>query len=78
MIIKCFGIARDITSSDHIVVDGYIPGDVQSLRVWLTQKFPALVDVDGFVIAVNQEYAEEKKKLNERDEIAIIPPVSGG
>ncbi len=32
----------------------------------------------GLMVAVNQEYAEVNRKLYEGDEVAIIPPVSGG
>jgi molybdopterin converting factor subunit 1 len=78
MIIKCFGIARDITNADHIAVGKDGPGDVQSLRLWLLSKYPSLKKVNGFMIAVNQEYAEETMTICDQDEIAIIPPVSGG
>jgi molybdopterin converting factor small subunit len=30
------------------------------------------------MIAVNNEYALDDDRINENDEIAIIPPVSGG
>ena len=34
--------------------------------------------LNGFLIAVNQEYAEDDLEIKAMDEIAIIPPVSGG
>ena len=30
------------------------------------------------MIAVNNEYADEQIIINEKDDVAIIPPVSGG
>jgi MoaE-MoaD fusion protein len=33
---------------------------------------------DGLLYAVNQEYAERERPLAEGDEVALIPPVSGG
>jgi MoaE-MoaD fusion protein len=33
---------------------------------------------DGLLYAVNKEYAERKRELAEGDEVAVIPPVSGG
>lgn len=30
------------------------------------------------MVAVNSEYAKDDLTLNENDEIALIPPVSGG
>jgi len=32
----------------------------------------------GLLYAVNREYAERERKLNDGDEVALIPPVSGG
>jgi MoaE-MoaD fusion protein len=32
----------------------------------------------GLLYAVNQEYAERDRTLNDGDEVALIPPVSGG
>jgi molybdopterin converting factor subunit 1 len=32
----------------------------------------------GLMYAVNQEYAERDRQLAEGDEVAVIPPVSGG
>ena len=33
---------------------------------------------EGLLYAVNQEYAERSTKLSDGDEVALIPPVSGG
>ena len=32
----------------------------------------------GLLYAVNREYAERERELNDGDEVALIPPVSGG
>jgi molybdopterin converting factor subunit 1 len=45
----------------------------------LRQAHPALADVAGSLrFAVNQEYVERDHRLGEGDEVAVIPPVSGG
>jgi len=36
------------------------------------------VEPDGLLYAVNQEYAERGRVLTDGDEVALIPPVSGG
>ena len=41
--------------------------------------YPALArSVPNLMVAVNSEYAERTAALNDGDEVALIPPVSGG
>ena len=47
-------------------------------RTALQHKFPALPWPAGTMIAVNQEYASPERPLQSGDEVAFIPPVSGG
>jgi sulfur-carrier protein len=72
-----FGITKDIIgSSPHSLK---ISGDtVGSLRNQLLEDYPKLVGLRSLLIAVNNEYAEDDLVLNVTDEVAIIPPVSGG
>jgi molybdopterin synthase sulfur carrier subunit len=37
-----------------------------------------MMKLASYMIAVNSEYASEDDRINENDEIAVIPPVSGG
>lgn len=43
----------------------------------LKKKYPVL-DTSHLVVAVNHEFAGMDKKINNEDEIALLPPVSGG
>jgi molybdopterin synthase catalytic subunit/molybdopterin converting factor small subunit len=52
------------------VTDGHV-GDV-----WATLGLGE--EPAGLLYAVNQEYAERDRELSEGDEVAVIPPVSGG
>jgi len=73
-----FGIAREIVGGAKTRV-GLKSGDkVDDLMHLLKQQYPDLEKLTSFVIAVNNEYAESDLKINEGDEIAVIPPVSGG
>lgn len=75
--VKAFGISRDILGGRE--VDLEISGNtVADLRHHLTTHYPALIKLNSLFIAVNQDYAADQKELHERDEIALIPPVSGG
>ncbi len=51
---------------------------VSDLRKALSAKYPALDKLNSLFIAVNRAYAEDATTLKETDEIALIPPVSGG
>jgi MoaE-MoaD fusion protein len=53
-----------------------VDGVAQVADVW-----PALelgVEPDGLLYAVNKEYADRDHPLEDGDEVALIPPVSGG
>lgn len=75
--VKTFGISRDILGGREVtlVVEGSSVGD---LRKTLSTQFPALDKLNSLFIAVNQNYAGDEVTLSETDEIALIPPVSGG
>ena len=47
----------------HLVADGLLATDVPT---------------DSFLCAVNHEYASRDTRLADGDELALIPPVSGG
>ena len=77
MKIKYFGIAGEIMSNyPNIKMDNY--GTVADLKNALLTQCNELNRIKGFMVAVNQEYASDDQRLNTGDEIAIIPPVSGG
>jgi molybdopterin converting factor subunit 1 len=45
----------------------------------LCREHTALADVRGTLrVAVNQEYVDLRHPLSDNDEVALIPPVSGG
>jgi molybdopterin converting factor subunit 1 len=75
--IKTFGIAREILGGREVVLEtsSVTVGD---LRRELLLKYPELVDLRSLFIAVNLTYADDNALLAENDEIALIPPVSGG
>lgn len=78
MIVKCFGVSRDIFDSDEIRVDNSNIKTVSDLRMHLNSLKSDMILVKSYFIAVNQEYVNENQSISSADEIAIIPPVSGG
>ena len=76
-VIKAFGITRDIVGSRETIFE--LEGNtVGSLRQALRKHYPALDGIRSLMIAVNNAYAEDELSIGESDEIALIPPVSGG
>lgn len=76
--ILAFGIAREICGSARFDLE--IPGDCDTaqLKELLLKHYPAFYDLASLAIAVNGEYAPMNTALKNGDEIALIPPVSGG
>ena len=51
---------------------------VASVQAELEKRFESLKWPTGTMLAVNQEYAKGERELSAGDEVAVIPPVSGG
>lgn len=76
--ILLFGITRDLAGQSTVRIPLNENDRVADLLAYLHQQFPALAGIRSLLIAVNGEYAEADQVLNRTDEIALIPPVSGG
>jgi molybdopterin converting factor subunit 1 len=76
--INLFGITRDIVGGNVTEIELGQSADVQAVLGKLKTDFPKLKEIKSLLVAVNSEYAESDLVLNETDEIALIPPVSGG
>lgn len=75
--IKAFGVTKDFLGGKETVIE--IKGQtVADLRTTLNERYPQLLGLRSLYIAVNSDYAEEDRILKATDEIALIPPVSGG
>lgn len=78
MNVFAFGIVKDIFKSSAIDINKDDATSVDKLKLFLENKFPRLGELSSYMVAVNNEYASTNLSINEKDEIAIIPPVSGG
>ena len=80
--VRLFARARELAGTESITVSGppemrYM--NVATLRQQLARACPeltALLTVSA--IAVNHEFASDEQILLPLDEVAVIPPVSGG
>ncbi len=76
--VALFGIAREIVGQSSLQVAVPAGQSAAGLLADLRAQYPALAGLRSLAVAVNNEYAAEDVPLHERDEIALIPPVSGG
>ncbi|WP_078595273.1 molybdopterin converting factor subunit 1 [Evansella clarkii] len=51
---------------------------ISDIRIYLLNKFPQLTVINTAMPAINEEYAEDEVKAKAGDNVAFIPPVSGG
>jgi len=74
-----FAAARDLAGADTVTVELPAGATVADLRATLSKTFTALAPLLAkSAIAVNQDFAEDSHVLAATDEVAVIPPVSGG
>ena len=81
MKIKYFAWIRELTKNDEEYLDSNEIQNLKELKQFLSAKYPTLqkhFDQEILRFAVNQEYVVENISLDENDEIAVFPPVSGG
>ena len=79
MKVRLFAAAKQIVGAEEIVVELEDETVVRDLRKEVESKHPELRDILACSrIAINASYASEDSTVSQDDEIAIIPPVSGG
>lgn len=73
-----FGISKEMVGKQKLTIDVEQSISVADFKMILQDKYPKLIELNSMAIAVNSEYALDKDILQSNDEIALIPPVSGG
>ena len=74
-----FARLRDLAGSGELVRDVPAPATVQSVWQSLVSEMPTLRDYERTMsVAVNADYAKMTAAVQEGDEVAFLPPVSGG
>ncbi|MFK7980088.1 MAG: MoaD/ThiS family protein [Saprospiraceae bacterium] len=76
--IMAFGITKDIVGKTILNFELPEGSSVKELKEQLEANYPKMQELKSLLIAVNEEYGDETHILSEKDEIALIPPVSGG
>jgi molybdopterin converting factor subunit 1 len=77
--IRLFARLRDLAGSGELVRDVTSPATVQSVWSTLVGEMPSLRDYERTMsVAVNADYSRMSADVHDGDEVAFLPPVSGG
>lgn len=73
-----FAAVRDIVGTDRLELE--LPAGSTAADVWriLIRDHPGLGAHRIPMVAINEAYADPRQTLQDNDELAFIPPVSGG
>lgn len=76
-----FAKARELVGSSLVTISCPSPTNYQQLVGTLVSAYPVLSRLgDTFVLSLNEEYIDREQEvvLRQGDELAVIPPISGG
>jgi threonine synthase len=77
--VRFFATLRDRAGTDQTQVELDSPATVATLLEKLTEIYPTIEpQLGNTLVSVNQEYAFPSNSIQEGDEVALFPPVSGG
>ena len=75
---RLFAAFREKAGTSEVALALPNTATVSDALAELTLRYPSLLDGIPTMIAVNAEYVQESHPLQDGDEVALIPPVSGG
>jgi molybdopterin converting factor subunit 1 len=77
--VHLFARARELAGAPYVAVELPAGATVADLRRALADRFPPLAPLlERSAVAVNHDFADDSRPLAPADELAVIPPVSGG
>ncbi|MCX8173077.1 MAG: molybdopterin converting factor subunit 1 [Thermoplasmata archaeon] len=76
--IKYFAGLRDITGRESETIDVKEKTRIADILKMVYSKYPDMRKTAEIIVARNRQYADENERVEDGDEIALLPPVSGG
>ena len=74
-----FAAARDHAGAGSVAIEVAADATVADVRAALARTVPTLAALLArSAVAVNHDFAEDRHPISSGDEVAVIPPVSGG
>jgi len=79
VLVKFFASARDIVGKKDIQMEIKKDCKVEDVMANIFEEYPELKEMeDQLLISVNKDRTDKKEILKDGDEIAVMPPVTGG
>ncbi len=77
--VRLFAILREKVGASEVTLELPEHSTVADLMKEMAYQYPALLEgVAHTMVAVNTDYVQPSQLLHDGDEVALIPPVSGG
>jgi len=77
--VRLFARLRDLAGSGELVRDVPAPATIEQVWRSLVKDMPALADYERTKsVALNTDYSRMSAAVQDGDEVAFLPPVSGG
>jgi len=77
--VRLFAVYRERVGTDRLDISLPLGATVAEVMDDIARRYPRVASLaTTTLVAVNQEYASEDHALRDGDEVALIPPVSGG
>ncbi len=77
--LRLYASIKDLLGKDKVDVDWTDNMTTRDLRKKLYESFPILSFVNAqFTISVNRRVVGDRELIQKTDELAVLPPISGG
>jgi molybdopterin converting factor small subunit len=77
--LKLYALVKDLLGTDKIDIDWIDNMTVGDLRKKLNESFPILSIINAqYTISINRRAVDDTKLIRKTDELALLPPISGG
>ena len=77
--VRLFARLRELVGTGELSRDAVPPATVADIWAALSRDYPAIAPYsESMSCAVNAEYARMSSAVHDGDEVAFLPPVSGG
>ena len=70
-----FGVLTDVVGQNNPELEQFT--DLDSVKSYVKENYPKVMDY-SHIVSVNREIVQENMPLKDGDEVAFLPPFTGG